>query len=68
MNTSRRSAVRQIDVRRIVRAVHAEGVVPRTIRVEASGEVAIDVGDFVAMDVSPLDEWRGRHGSTAQRH
>jgi len=64
----KRSTVRQADVRRVVRAAHAEGLTPRTIRVETTGDVTIDVADLVEQIASPLDDWRGRHGSLAQRH
>lgn len=68
MTPLKRSIVRQADVRRVVRAVHAEGLTPRAIRVEPTGDVTIDVGDLVQQVASPLDEWRGRHGSLSQRH
>ena len=68
MTPPKRSTVRQMDVRRVVRAAHAEGLTPRAIRVETTGDVTIDVGDLVEQVASPLDEWRGRHGSHAQRH
>lgn len=68
MITLRRPAVRQADVRRVVRAAQAEGLMTRAIRVETTGEVIIDVGDLVAEDVKPLDEWRDRHGAASQRH
>lgn len=68
MTPVKRSTVRQADVRRVVRAAHAEGLTPRAIRVEPNGDFTIDVGDLVEQLTSPLDEWRGRHGSLAQRH
>lgn len=65
----KRATVRQADVRRVVRAAHAEGLNPRTIRVATSGEVSVEVGDITDQDVSALDQWRGRrHAATAQRH
>ncbi len=68
MTPSKRSSVRQTDVRRVVRAAHAEGLTTRAIKVEPNGDFTIDVGDLVEQVTSPLDEWRGRHGSLAQRH
>ncbi len=68
MSTTRRAGVRQSDIRRMMRAVQAEGLSPRSIRVEASGDVAIDVGDDVEVQVDPLDAWRDRRGSAVPRH
>lgn len=69
MMSLKRPAVRQADLRRVVRAAHAEGLSPRTIRVETSGDVSVEVGDIVERDVSALDQWRGRrHVASAQRH
>lgn len=68
MTAFKRSIVRQTDVRRMMRAAHAEGLTPRAIRVTTTGDVTIDVGDVIEQVASPLDEWRGRHGSLAQRH
>ena len=69
MMTLKRPAARQSDVRRVVRAAHAEGLSPRMIRVETSGDVSVEVGDFVEQNVSALDQWRGRrHDASAQRH
>lgn len=67
MNSIKHRSVRQSDVRRIVRAVHAEGLIPRAIRVATSGEVSIDMADMIAPQVDPLEEWRGRQVATSQR-
>lgn len=65
----KRPTVRQADVRRVVRAAHAEGLSPRSIRVATSGDVSIEVGDIADQDVSALDQWRGRRNvAAAQRH
>lgn len=68
MSTSRRAGVRQSDIRRTMRAVQAEGFSPRSVRVEASGGVSIDVGDEVDVYVDPLDAWRDRRGHGHPRH
>lgn len=68
MNTIKKPSVRQSDIRRMMRAVQAEGFNPRTVRVAATGDVSIDVGDDVEVQVDPLDEWRDRRGSSLQRH
>jgi hypothetical protein len=68
MTAFKRPIVRQTDMRRMMRAAHAEGLTPRAIRVATTGDVTIDVGDAIEQIASPLDEWRGRHGSLAQRH
>ncbi len=68
MSMTRRAGVRQGDIRRMMRAVQAEGLSARSIRVEASGDVSIDVGDDVEVQVDPLDAWRDRRGSAIPRH
>lgn len=68
MGMTRRIGVRQSDVRRMMRAVQAEGFNPRSIRVEVSGDVSIDIGDGFEVQVDPLDAWRDRRGSAVPRH
>lgn len=68
MGMPKRSVVYQSDIRRTIRAVQAEGFSPREVRVRPTGDVSIDLGNDFEVVLDPLDEWRGRHGSTAQRH
>ena len=68
MNTIRKPSVRQSDIRRMMRAVQAEGFNPRTVRVAATGDVSIEVGDDVEVQVDPLDAWRDRRGSPHPQH
>lgn len=68
MSSYKHRSVRQSEVRRIVRAVHAEGLTPRAVRVATSGEVSIEMADMIAPQADPLEEWRGRQVAASQRH
>ena len=68
MGDMKKLSVRQSDIRRMMRAVQAEGFNPRTVCVTPKGDVSIDVSDFTETHVDPLDQWRDRRGSSFARH